>query len=104
MKNNYDLEYNPKQGLFHWGFKDEGVKPSWRKVAKNVPEEILIEFHEYMERKYNLPTKAKHGNFTLSIVEACNEFANYKKNNCPKERVAIVELIGYNSFTDNIRI
>lgn len=102
--NNFDLEYSQRQGLFHWGFKDEGIKSGWSKIATNVPQDILIEFHEHMEKKYKLPSKAKHGNFPLSIFEAKNEFANYKKTFCPKERVALIEIIGYNSFTDKISI
>lgn len=103
MNNNFDLEYSTKQGLFHWADKDDCKKPGWFKVAKSVPLDVLIEFNEEMHIKFNMQIK-KTGKFPLGLIDAVNEFSAYKQINCPKERAPLIELIGYNSFTDNISL
>jgi hypothetical protein len=98
----YDLEYNYRQGVFHWAFKDDGVKPQWTKIAKSVPLSLLIEFHQHLEKQYKEALK-NNGKFMFSILEAKEVFNNYKKRNCPKERTTLINLVGYNSFTENIK-
>lgn len=95
----YNLEYSHTQKQFHADNTGVSSCGDYRVIAKNVPDFIVDDFINSIDK-----FASKNGGYNLTFIEASNEFYRFIKKH-PKQRShSDINVIGYNSFIDNIRI